>query len=128
MRDRDYYGWGCACVVLVAGAALWAGPGNRPAPAAQGEKNSRKVELEDCIVKLLDEVVLSCERPGILGTVSVREGDTVQEGALLAGLKDDVARAALAIAEAEAESDVEIRYAEAARGVADLEHERMVDA
>src|SRR5262245_56279581 len=109
MRDR-YYWWGSACVFLVAGAILSGWPGNQLVPAAQGGRTPRTIRAQDCTVKLLDEVVLSCERPGILGTVSVREGDTVQQGTLLAGLKDDVARAALAVAEAEADSDVEIRY------------------
>jgi multidrug efflux pump subunit AcrA (membrane-fusion protein) len=60
--------------------------------------------------------------------VLVKEGDVVGEGQLVASIKDDVARAALAVAEAEAESDVEIRFAQAANGVALLEHERMVEA
>lgn len=127
MRDR-YFFWGCACMFLVAGAAASAWPGNQPEPKRQGGRPPRTIRAQDCTVKLLEEVVLSSERPGILGAILVREGDTVEEGKLLASLKDDVARAALAVAEAEADSDVEIRFAEAARGVAQLEHERMVEA
>jgi multidrug efflux pump subunit AcrA (membrane-fusion protein) len=79
-------------------------------------------------VKLLEEVILSVERPGILGELSVREGDVVEAGQLVAKLKDDVARAALRVAEIEASSDIDIRYAEAANGVAQLEHEKMIEA
>src|SRR5258708_11745922 len=60
--------------------------------------------------------------------MSVREGDTVEQGQLLARLKDDVARAALAVAEIEAASDVDIRYAQAASGVALAEYDKMVEA
>ncbi|MGE5194480.1 MAG: efflux RND transporter periplasmic adaptor subunit [Deltaproteobacteria bacterium] len=125
MRDRFYF-WSCLWAIIVAGAAASAWSGSETAPRGKG--SPRSVRVEQCTVKLLDEVVLACERPGVLGNIAVREGDTVREGQLLASLKDDVARAALAVAEAEAESDVDIRFAQAASGVAQLEHERMVEA
>src|SRR5262245_18262533 len=123
MRDRFWIASGLFLVVAAALARAAGGP-----PAAQAGRAARSVRIEKCTVKLLEEVVLSCERPGILGSVLVREGDVVGEGQLVAGIKDDVARAALKVAEAEAESDVEIRFARAASGVAELEHERMVEA
>jgi multidrug efflux pump subunit AcrA (membrane-fusion protein) len=123
MRDRFWIWSGLFLVVAAALARAAGGP-----PAAQAGRSARTVRIEACTVKLLEEVVLSCERPGILGSVLVKEGDVAGEGQLLATIKDDVAKAALAVAEAEAESDVEVRFAQAASGVAQLEHERMVEA
>jgi len=120
MRNRF---WIWSGLFLVVAAALARAGGGPPAGRA-----SRSVRVEACTVKLLEEVVLSCERPGILGSVLVKEGDIVGEGQLVATVKDDVAKAALKVAEAEAESDVEVRFAQAANGVALLEHERMVEA
>jgi multidrug efflux pump subunit AcrA (membrane-fusion protein) len=126
MRNRYWIWSGIGLTTAVVAAAL-ARAGGGP-PAAQKASTARLVRVEKCTVKLLDEVVLSCERPGILGSVLVKEGDVVGEGQLVASVKDDVAKAALAVAEAEAESDVEVRFARAASGVAELEHERMVEA
>lgn len=111
-------------LLLAAGASVW------PARAQQAEpaKPPRAVRVEKCHVKLMDEVVLSVERPGILGSVSVREGNEVHEGQNLAMLKDDVARAALAVAEGEAVSDVDIRYAQKAAEVAQVEYEKTAEA
>src|SRR5438132_12270499 len=127
MKGRLYW-WGCVLAVIVAaaGASAWSGP-EQP-PSAEASRAARPIVIQKCTVILRDEVVLSFERAGILGTVSVREGDQVSEGQLLAKLKDDVAKAALAVAEKEASSDVDIRYAQAASGVAHLEHERMLEA
>ena len=123
---KQRYFWSCVGATIVAGIAASAPSGGDSAPPAKGAP--RGVRVAECIVKLLDEVVLSSERPGVLDNIEVRGGATVGEGQLLAGLKDDLARASLAVAEAEAESDVDIRFAQAASGVAHLEHERMVQA
>ncbi|HLJ11012.1 MAG TPA: HlyD family efflux transporter periplasmic adaptor subunit, partial [Planctomycetaceae bacterium] len=80
------------------------------------------------VVKLLDEVVLSFERAGILSLLPIREGDQVHEGQLVAMLKDDVARAALAVAEQEASSDVDIRFAQKASEVAQAEYDKIMEA
>jgi RND family efflux transporter MFP subunit len=112
--------------VAAAAASGWSAFGE-PA-AAQTSRASRPIDAKQCTVRLFDEVVLSVERPGILGEIPVREGDLVEEGQFLAKLKDDVARAALAVAEIEAASDVDIRYAQAASGVALAEYDKMVEA
>ncbi len=125
MRDRRHF-WTCVGVMLVGGTAATAWPGNEPAPATSSARTARPVRAQDCTVKLFEEAVLSCERPGILSALSVRGGETVHEGQLLAQLKDDVAKAALAVAEAEAGSDIEIRFAQAANAVAEVKHLKMV--
>lgn len=127
MRDRWYF-WCCAwaAVLAAAGAAAW--PGNAQPAAPEGARVPRGIRVEKCQIKLIDEVTLSFERAGTLGAISVREGDEVHEGQLLANLKDDVARAALAVAEAEAASDIEIRYAQKASEVAQVDYEKMQEA
>jgi membrane fusion protein (multidrug efflux system) len=129
MRNRWYrwYCWCCVWAIIVGGAATAAWPGNAP-QAGPAARESRTVEVDRCTVKLIDEVILSCERAGILGAVSVREGDQVTEGQLLATLKDDVARAALAVAEIEASSDIDIRFAQNASEVAAVEYEKVQEA
>jgi multidrug efflux system membrane fusion protein len=111
-------------LLLAAGAWVWPARAQQAAPAA---KTSRPVQARDCFVVLMDEVKLSLERPGILSNISVREGDTIAEGQNLALLRDDVARAALAVAEEEASSDVDIRYAQKASEVAQVEYEKTAE-
>ncbi len=79
-------------------------------------------------MKFIEEAVLAFERPGILGAIEIREGDLVESGKFLAKLQDDVAKAALAVAEETAASDIDIRYAIAAADVAVTEVDRMVAA
>src|SRR5260370_39727622 len=118
----------CVCTVAVAAGAAsgWSAFGE-PA-AAQVSRAPRRIPVQRCTVRLFDEVILSFERPGILGEISVREGDTVEQGQLLAKLKDDVAGTALRVAEIEAASDIDIRYAQAASAVALPGYDKMVEA
>jgi RND family efflux transporter MFP subunit len=127
-----------------AAAAAWPDGGAQPgatkaatkgdsakADAAKAEagtaKSGRPISCDGtCNVKLLDEAVLAFERPGILGAIDVQEGDLVKSDQFLAKLKDDVAKAAVDVAEATAEaSEVEIKYATAAAEIAQTEVDRM---
>lgn len=94
--------------------------GARQAVAARG----KPIELHQCLIKLVDEVILACDRPGIVAFVKPREGDLVNEGDVVVGLDDEVAQAALATAAKEAESDVDIRYSEKSSEVALVEYEK----
>jgi multidrug efflux pump subunit AcrA (membrane-fusion protein) len=135
MRNRWFY-WCCIWTIIIGGAAASAwpgngpekGPGNEPGPTPHASREPQPIKAKDCVVKLIDEVTLSSERAGILGPVAVKEGDLVTEGQLLATLKDDVARAALAVAEIEAASDVDIRFAQNASEVAAVEYEKVQEA
>ena len=93
--------------------------------AAAKTKTPPAIEVDDCRIKSPKEVILAFDRPGILGVLSVDEGDEIESGTLIASLKDDVARAALKVARVQADSDVEIVYAELAAKVAKTEHEAM---
>lgn len=126
MRSR-WYCWSCVWAIILGGAAASAWSGNEP-PPAPGAREPKPIKVDRCTVKLIDEVILSSERAGILGVVSVREGDRVEEGKLLATLKDDVARASLAVAEIEASSDIDIRFAQNASEVAAVEYEKVQEA
>jgi len=144
MRKPDHWfvggfrwNWGCrrrwVLATVIAGiffasaaAATWSGGGE--SPAAEATKLTRPISVASCSVKLIDEAVLAFERPGILGAIEVREGDLVESGHFLAKLKDDVAKAALAVAAETAASDIDIRYAQAAADIAIKEVERMVAA
>lgn len=115
--------------VLVGVAALLVGNAigqDRPAAQKEAAKSSasRSATPSDVVVAqrsrviLEDEATLASDRPGILGFVEPEEGDHVTAGQQVAGLKDAVAKAALAVAAKTAESDVDIRYAEKAAAVA----------
>ena len=86
------------------------------------------IAIKDAEVKLIDEVQLAATRSGILDFVEAREGDMVQKGQKVAGLKDQVARAELAVAKSEAENDVNIRFATESYEAFKVEYDAIVDA
>jgi RND family efflux transporter MFP subunit len=120
--------WCCIWAIVIGGAAASAWPGKEPGQSPAAARDPKPISANDCVVKLIHEVILSSERAGNLGPVSVQEGDQVNEGQLLATLKDDVARAALTVAEIEAASDVDIRFAQNAFEVATVEYEKVEEA
>lgn len=92
------------------------------------EDRPSTIVLSDCRVTLVKEVVLAADRTGIIADIPFREGDVVDDGVILAQLRDDGPHAAFLIAQKEANSDIEIRFAEKVAQVASLEHERAVEA
>jgi RND family efflux transporter MFP subunit len=114
---------------IVAGSIGWVAAEQNDDKASDRESNrpGRMIELTQCPIKLVDEVILSCDRPGIVAYVKPREGDTVHDGDLVVGLDDEVAVAALATATKEAESDVDIRYSEKSSEVARAEYEKALE-
>jgi RND family efflux transporter MFP subunit len=120
--------WKCLFVLLATGAAAtcWSDGGQ---PNGETKAKLRQpITIGPCTIKPMKEALLAFDRPGILGKVDVQEGDTVEAGQFLANLKDDVARATVAVSQLQAESEVEIVYAELAAAVAQTEHEQMLDA
>jgi len=114
--------WLAGC--LMVWAAAWPVLG----PAAQPEGGAAATVVPDCSIKLINEVILSAERPGILGEIKVLEGDRVEEGALLARIRDEAPRAAFEVARKEAESDIDIRFSRKAAEVARAEYEKAEEA
>ena len=86
--------------------------------------------LGDCLIRLKseDEIRIPAMESGVLIEMPVKEGSRVAKGALLAKIDDreatagvKVAQFALKSAEQRATEDIEIRYAEAAKKVADAD-------
>lgn len=117
--------------VLGAVAAAVAGAAFGSAVGQEGRKPPRPSNLvvaERGRVILADEAVLASDRPGILEFVEPEEGSEVTAGQKVAGLKDEVAAAALRVAEATAKNDIEVRYAEKAAAVAEKEYQKALQA
>ncbi len=86
------------------------------------------IALRKCRIKLKDQVTLASDRPGILAFVEPGEGDFVRGSQQIAGLKDEVAKAVLVIAEKKSQNDVNVRYSVKAAEVARAEHEKALFA
>ena len=71
------------------------------------------------------DVVLSFSRPGIVSEVSVKEGDPVKAGQVVARLDDAVEQAALKIAKAKADDELKIAGEVAYRDHKRYEFEKM---
>ena len=76
----------------------------------------------------IDEVDLAAERPGVLRTLSVREGTRVVRDQVVGELADEVVRAKLATARLQAADDISERYALRAAEVSKADWQRMVAA
>lgn len=100
--------------------------GDKPAAKAKSATPA-PVVLTRCRIKLINKVILASGRTGILAFVEPKEGDKVVKDQQVAGLVDDVPRAAYNVAEKEASNDVEVRYAIKAAEVADAEHEAAME-
>lgn len=90
-----------------------------------------QVNVPSVLVKLLDQVDVPAREAGVLTTVSVREGSTVEEDAVLATIDDKEAHFAkqraeldLQIARKNAESQLSVRSAEKSLKVAEDELQR----
>ena len=119
---RAFVAMGLAMLVVCGGFTAPAAD-----PAAPGGGNGAIV-IEQCRIRLIDQVTLASDRMGILGFVEPDEGDHVEAGQIIAGLRDEIAQATLARAQKESENDVEIRYARKAAEVAQAEYEKALDA
>lgn len=86
------------------------------------------VRIEDCRIALIDQVILACDRSGILKVVECKEGMQVKARQELALVDDDVARANLAVAELKAANDVEVRFQRKASKIAELEYQKNSEA
>lgn len=85
--------------------------------------------LPRCVVKIIDEVNVSVQEAGLITALEVREGMTLESGAVVGHVDDGQARmdkliaeAAYHAAERKAQNDVEILHAEDASKVAEYEY------
>jgi len=91
---------------------------------AKARRPAGTVVLSGCHIKLINQVTLASDRPGIIDFVEPTEGSPVQREKRVAGLMDAVARATLATAEKRTENDIEVRFAEKAAELAEAELEK----
>ncbi len=96
-------------------------------PVQAARQPLSQIQLQNCEIKLYDEVQIAAERAGVLDMVAL-EGQLVKQGSLLAHTRDDIVKAALAVATRQANNDVEIRYARKASELAQVEYERDLQA
>ncbi|MBT4867228.1 MAG: HlyD family efflux transporter periplasmic adaptor subunit [Planctomycetaceae bacterium] len=83
--------------------------------------------VSNCRIKLINDVQLASERPGILSYVAA-EGTAVRNGELVVQIRDNVARASYDVAEKLATNDVEVRFASKATELAQLKFLRALEA
>jgi RND family efflux transporter MFP subunit len=86
--------------------------------------DSAGLTVTDCRIVACERASIACEQAGIVETITVHEGEHVEQGDIVAMLRDDVPRAAYATAQAEAGNDVELRFAQKAGDLAQLEHDK----
>lgn len=82
---------------------------------------ARSIKCEQNTIYLIDERVLAFEKPGVIAFIKPEEGAVVRKGEVIAGLKDEVARATLAKEQEKARNDVQVRFAKKSSEVADAE-------
>ncbi|MEI8381378.1 MAG: HlyD family efflux transporter periplasmic adaptor subunit [Planctomycetota bacterium] len=94
--------------------------------AQSDEPSAANIRLINCRIKPAGQVTLSANQSGSIATVP-QEGDQVTTGQRVIQLDDELAKAALAVAEKQAENDAEIRHAVISSDVARLEYEQATE-
>jgi multidrug efflux pump subunit AcrA (membrane-fusion protein) len=102
---------------------------------AEGSASPANPTLSHCLVSLIQEAQIPAQEQGVITILKVREGQAVKKGEVIAQIDDAIPQAerrkALAeekAAQEKAASDVDIRYATAASGVAKFEYLKNVEA
>jgi hypothetical protein len=85
------------------------------------------VAVTGCRLAFVNAVELASERQGILADIAA-PGSAIAAGRDVARLRDSVLKASLAIAERESANDIEVRFAAKAAELAQLKHERAMQA
>lgn len=116
------------CAVLVAFS--------KSAQSQTGHSTDRIMQIENCLVSIIEDVDVPSRETGVLTDVSVAEGQYVQEEALIAQLDDSKAQLQLLAAQTQlkasrlrASSDIEVKVAQASLELAQKElekHERLM--
>lgn len=104
------------CLLLLCSAASAAEP-----------QDATPIVVEQCRIKFLDQVTLAADRAGIVDTVIPQEGTKVESGAVVARLRDQIARAAYDAARQHADNDVAVRFAKKSSEVADAEYRKALE-
>lgn len=106
-----------------------------PGALAPSAPASGEPVLEGCLVSLIDEVKVPAKEPGVIVELLVRQGAVVAKGDVLAKIDDDQPQMEKRRAQAEhdqalakAESDVDVRYSQKAKGVAEMAFRKAEDS
>jgi RND family efflux transporter MFP subunit len=75
-------------------------------------------------VRAIDKAFVSAERDGVVETVDTAIGERVEKGQQLVHLRDEIAKANLALAEAQAADDTEVRFGEVLKNATQKDFER----
>jgi len=120
-------GVNCVCYRMpfeAGGATLVESPESR----SRSPSEENRIEIPDCHIQLVDEVVLASSRTGVLTHVGAKEGDRVEARTRVARVMDNTVQAALATAQARAANEMEVRKAEIASQLAKVEYDSALAA
>ena len=107
-------------IASVASIAMFAGN-------LDAESPDSPLIVSNCRIGLVRRASLAGSRQGIVQTIAVMEGDTVEKGQLIASLKDEVPRQTLALAEKEMANTVDIRLHKKISELATLEYSKAME-
>lgn len=103
--------------------------------AAAEAKSTRPLEIPSALVKVIEQVDVPAREAGVLAAVSVREGQMVEKGDLLAQIVDsdvrtvrDRTKIEAEVARKKAKNDVNIRFAKKSAEVAKAELRRSTES
>ena len=91
------------------------------------EPPDQTLVVSNCRVALIRRASLAGARLGILQSVSVSEGDLVERGQVVATLRDEMPRQALAVAQKEMANTVELRLNKKISELATLEYSKAME-
>jgi multidrug efflux pump subunit AcrA (membrane-fusion protein) len=120
---------------ILATCVALSGPGDPASGAPRGSADPRTVQLDRCLVSLIEEVEVPAREAGVLVALDASEGMHVEAGMRLGQIADAQAQAQLRVKQAEydrakeqAENDINVRYAQAAAKVAEADYQQAVEA
>lgn len=100
-----------------------------------GADPAEELRFESALLTLIEHADVSASDTGLLSTVAVKEGLTVEEGTPLAGIDDRDAKLVvsrteteLKIAQSIVENDIKLRFAKLTGAVANAELQRAIDS
>jgi len=121
-------------LLVLAAGGIGANPLSEPAPSTANAALPGQAVMHHCQVFLIDDVQVPAKEAGAILILNVGEGDCVQQGDLLAKIDDRQAQFDRLAAElqrdaalAKSQDDIEVRYSQAAFGVADAELTQSTD-
>ena len=99
-------------------------PRREQAPAAVPIRGENLSAPLDCIIEPYEMVEIGSPVTGVIETIHVERGDTIEAGQILAELESGVEKAAVELARMRAKMEGEVRSREVRFGLGDRRHER----